>query len=101
MTDHAIDIVAPDLSEILADLDASGIDVSISWASDKGIEVDLGVAAAGLMATAATAAEWLRAQAIRHYPDSEFATKHRRALQTDGHGARHPNDYHRSQGSGG
>jgi hypothetical protein len=86
MSDLPIDFAAPDLSEILADLYDSEINVSISWFWDAGIDVALGDAVNGFdaddqVATFAEAAEWLRAKAVEHYPGSKFAEKHARGFE--------------------
>jgi len=67
-----------DLEEILISLYASAINVSISWIWDGDIDVSLGDPLNGYKAeskvgTATEIAEWLREQAVRHYPNSEFA----------------------------
>jgi hypothetical protein len=66
------------LEEILGSLYESEINASISWLWDGGIDVKLGDAlngydAVGKVDTFAEAAEWLRDQALIHYPQSEFA----------------------------
>jgi len=72
-----------DLEEILRALYESEINASISWLGDGGIDVELGdplngYDADGKVSTFAEATAWLRDQACRHYPDSEFARKYRR-----------------------
>jgi hypothetical protein len=67
-----------DLKEILISLYASEINASISWLWDGGIDVKLGDSlngykAEGKVDTFGEGAEWLRDQAVSHYPDSEFA----------------------------
>jgi hypothetical protein len=67
-----------DLEEILISLYASAINVSISWIWDGEIDVKLGdplsgYKAEGQLGTVTEVAEWLRDQAVRHYPSSEFA----------------------------
>jgi hypothetical protein len=67
-----------DLEEILVSLYASAISVSISWIWDGDIDVKLGdplsgYKAEGKVGTVTEAADWLRDQAVRHYPGSEFA----------------------------
>jgi hypothetical protein len=78
-----------DLEEILVSLYASAISVSISWIWDGDIDVKLGDPLNGYKAedttmsrrarrgdtvgTVTEVAEWLRDQAVRHYPSSEFA----------------------------
>ena len=70
-----------DLEEILSALYESEINASISWLGDGGIDVELGdrlhgYDADGKASTFAEATAWLRDQACRHYPDSEFARKY-------------------------
>jgi hypothetical protein len=67
-----------DLEEILISLYASAISVSISWIWDGDIDVKVGdplngYKAEGTVGTVTEVAEWLRDQAVRHYPSSEFA----------------------------
>jgi hypothetical protein len=67
-----------DLEEILVSLYASAINASISWIWDGDIDVKLGdhlsgYKAEGQVGTFTEAADWLRDQAVRHYPSSEFA----------------------------
>jgi hypothetical protein len=67
-----------DLEEILASLYASEINASISWLWDGDIDVKLGDAlngykVEGKVGTFVETAEWLRDQAVRHYPNSAFA----------------------------
>ena len=67
-----------DLEEILISLYASAISVSISWIWDGEIDVKLGdplngFKAEGKVGTVTEVADWLRDQAVRHYPSSEFA----------------------------
>jgi hypothetical protein len=67
-----------DLEEILIGLYASAINVSISWLWDGDIDVKLGdplngYKAEGKVGTVTEIAEWLRDQAVRQYPSSEFA----------------------------
>jgi hypothetical protein len=67
-----------DLEEILISLYASAINVSISWIWDDDIDVKLGdplngYKAEGKVATVSEIADWLRDQAVRHYPSSDFA----------------------------
>ena len=74
------------LEQILADLYDSEINASISWFWDGGIDVALGDELNGYVAhdqlkTLAEAAEWLRAKAVEHYPDSEFTRKHARGFE--------------------
>ena len=74
-----------DLEEILRALYESEINASISWVWDGGINVELGdplngYAANDKVSTFAEATAWLRDQACKHYPDSEFARKWRLRL---------------------
>jgi hypothetical protein len=74
-----------DLTEILVSLYASEINTSISWLWDGEIDVKLGDAlngykARGKVNTFGEAAEWLRDQAVSHYPDSEFGSGEARGL---------------------
>ena len=67
-----------DLEEILISLYASGINISISWIWDDDIDVKLGdpvngYKAEGKVGTVTEIADWLRDQAVRYYPSSEFA----------------------------
>ena len=67
-----------DLEEVLLSLYASAINVSISWIWDGDIDVKLGdqlngYTAEGKVGTVTEIADWLRDQAVRHYPSSEFA----------------------------
>jgi hypothetical protein len=67
-----------DLEEILISLYASAINASISWVWDGDIDVKLGdplngYKAEGKVGTVTEVADWLRDQAVRHYPSSEFA----------------------------
>ena len=64
---------------ILDDLCASHIAGSISWIWDGGFYATLGepkLAEKWSAARAGEALDWLRDQAIRHYPDSEFAARY-------------------------
>ena len=61
-----------DLEEILRALYESEINVSISWIRDNGIDYD----ASDKVSTFSEATAWLRDQACKHYPDSEFARKY-------------------------
>jgi hypothetical protein len=70
-----------DLEEILRALYESEINASITWVWDGGIIVDLGDPLNGYDAddkvgTFAEVTAWLRDQACKHYPDSEFARKY-------------------------
>jgi hypothetical protein len=74
------------LEQIIADLYDSEINASLSWFWDGGIDVSIGDDLNGFVtgdqvATLAQAAEWLRASAVEHYPDSEFARKHARGFE--------------------
>jgi hypothetical protein len=74
------------LEQILADLYDSEINASISWLWDAGIDVSLGDDLNGFVTsdqvtTLAEAAEWLRANAVQHYPDSAFAEKYARGFE--------------------
>jgi hypothetical protein len=67
-----------DLEEILVNLYANAINVSISWIWDGYIDVKLGdpqdgYKAEGKVGTVTEIADWLRDQAVRHYPSSEVA----------------------------
>ena len=78
------------VEEILDDLYASEINAEISWLwyggiggrlRRRGIDVKLGdplkgYAAIGKASRMADAAVWLRDQACKRYPDSEFARKY-------------------------
>jgi len=61
MNDHA---------EIIRDLYASEINARIEWFYDGGFSVSLGDMLTGWK-------EWLRAEAIKRYPESAFARKFR------------------------
>jgi hypothetical protein len=63
-----------DLEEILRALYESEINVSISWVRDNGIDVEYD--ASDKVSTFSEATAWLRDQACKHYPDSEFARKY-------------------------
>ena len=72
-----------DLGRLLADLHASKIRVSISWLWDDVIHVRIGDPLKGpqyenRVETLAEAGEWLRDEAVKHFPDSRFARWHRR-----------------------
>jgi hypothetical protein len=67
-----------DLGTIMAALHNSEINGEVSWFFDDAWTVKLGDAHNGYKAEAVVespeaAAEWLRANAVRLYPDSEFA----------------------------
>jgi hypothetical protein len=66
------------LEEILISLYASAINISISWIWGGDIDAKLGnpmnrYKAEGNVATVTEIADWLRDQAVRHHPSSEFA----------------------------
>jgi hypothetical protein len=68
----------PDLGKIMAALHDSEINGEVSWFFDRVWKVRLGDPQNGYDAEAVVdsieeAAEWLRATAIRLFPDSEFA----------------------------
>jgi hypothetical protein len=68
----------PDLGTIVAALHDSEINGEVSWFYDSVWRVRLGDVANGIDAEAivsspSEAAEWLRANAVRRYPASEFA----------------------------
>jgi len=70
------------LEETLAELYGSEINASISWLWDSGFNIALGDDLNGFRAkttvtTLAEAADWFRDNAIRLYPDSQFARKYR------------------------
>jgi hypothetical protein len=70
-----------DLEEILRALYESEINALISWVWDGGINVELGDPLNGYdandkVSTFAEATAWLRDQACKYYPDSEFARKY-------------------------
>jgi len=74
-----------DLEEILISLYASGINISISWIWDGDIDVKLGdpvngYRAEGKVGTVTEIADWLRDQAVRHYPEQRFRKAVRGAL---------------------
>jgi hypothetical protein len=74
------------LERIIADLYESEINASLSWFWDGGIDVSIGDDLNGLIArdqlkTLAEVAEWLRANAVEHYPDSQFAENHARGFE--------------------
>ena len=71
------------LEQMLTDLYQSKINVGISWFWDTGVDVKLGDAVNGYKAegTARSVSEtalWLWENAVRCYPDSEFARKYSR-----------------------
>src|SRR5437762_6931542 len=68
-----------DTEAILDGLYASQIDGSIEWIWDGGFVASLGgpnKAEAWSLETVADAVEWLRQEACRRYPDTEFARKY-------------------------
>ena len=68
-----------DVEAILNDLYASEINASISWIWDGGFYAVLGnpkQAEGWAFPSVGKAVEWLREQAIVHYPDSGFARKY-------------------------
>jgi hypothetical protein len=68
-----------DIEAILDDLYASEINASISWIWDGGFYAVLGnpkQADGWAFPSIGKAVEWLREQAIVHYPGSEFARKY-------------------------
>src|SRR5262249_61256973 len=74
-----------DLGRLIADLYDSGINVSISWLWDDGIHLRIGNPMRGYRSeaqvqTLAEAADWLRGEALRHFPDTRFARQYRRDL---------------------
>ena len=75
---------APGVEEILDDLYASEINVSISLVTPGGgFYAELGnplKAEIWGCANIREAVEWLRQQAMKHYPDSEFARRHGRGF---------------------
>jgi hypothetical protein len=60
---------------IISELRDSSIPGAVAWMRSGRIAVWLGDFEAEVW-TMAEAAEWLRTQAIRHYPDSDFAKNH-------------------------
>ena len=70
----------PDLGTIITALHDSEINGEVSWFFDGVWRVKLGDEANGidaeaLVASCEEAAEWLRANAVRRYPDSTFAKR--------------------------
>jgi hypothetical protein len=68
-----------DLGKVMAALHDSEINGEVSWFFDRVWQVRLGdpqngYDAGSVVASIEEAAEWLRANAVRLYPDSEFAT---------------------------
>jgi hypothetical protein len=73
---------SPDLGKIMAALHDSEINGEVSWFFDRLWSVKLGDPLNGYEADAVVnnieeAAEWLRANAVRLYPDSTFARLYR------------------------
>lgn len=65
------------LEQILADLYASEINASLSWFWDAGFHDEMnGYLAEAQVSMLHQAAEWLRDNAVRLYPDSDFAKKY-------------------------
>ena len=69
------------LEQILTDLYDSAINVDISWMWDGGVDLALGDGvddydAEGSVSSVSEIAEWLRSNAVRCYPNSEFARKY-------------------------
>ena len=74
--------MSEDHAQIIQDLYASELNARIEWFYDGGFSVSLGDMLSGWKATNnlrtfAEAVEWLRSQAIKRYPESAFAMKHR------------------------
>ena len=70
----------PDLGTIIAALHHREINGAVSWLYDGVWRVTLGDEASGIDASAVVvgpkeAAEWLRANAVRRFPHSEFAKR--------------------------
>jgi hypothetical protein len=74
---------AINLAELLQDLHDSEISRTLDWLYDSAWHAEIGKPphAAADFDTGAEAVEWLRATAIRLYPDSPFAKKHRRGFE--------------------
>ena len=71
-----------DCAQLLQDLYESEINARLEWFYDGGFSVSLGDVLHGWSAsenvrTFASAVEWLRAEAIKRYPESIFARKYR------------------------
>lgn len=71
-----------DLGVIIAALHASEINGGVSWLFDGAWTVKIGdplngYVAKDVVAGPAEAAEWFRVNAVRLYPDSEFAARFR------------------------
>jgi len=79
----------PDLGMIVAALHDSEINGEVSWFFDGVWRVKLGDEANGIDAEAVVvgpdeAAEWLRANAVRLFPQSEFASRFQRSEDNPG-----------------
>src|SRR5690242_676206 len=84
----AMKTTATDLGAIIRDLHDSEINGRVEWFYDDHWSVavvlgdDLsGIDAEDVVASIEEAAEWLLASAVRLYPDSAFARKHRRGSE--------------------
>ena len=69
-------------AELIQDLYASEMNARIEWFFDGGFSVSLGDMLTGWKPTEnfrsfAEAVDWLRAEAIKRYPESAFARKYR------------------------
>jgi hypothetical protein len=81
--------IRPELAHVVADLYASEINGTFGWLWDTGYFVALGTVlnpedefeAKTVVTTLDEAADWLRTEAIRLYPESNFARKHTGGLQ--------------------
>ena len=82
-----------DLQGTLEALHLSGLSVQIAWNGRGAIELKLGHASTGNVATSCSAHEiftvveavlWLRDEACRHFPDSRFAAKYRNRTERPG-----------------
>lgn len=74
---------ATDLAELLQDLHDSEINGTIDWLYDRAWHAEIGKPphAEADFDTGAEAVEWLRATAIKLYPDSPFAKKYQRGFE--------------------
>lgn len=88
LTNYIIDVAG-----ILESLHASGVAAKIYWDGPGAIELKLGHATAGIVATThpadeifsvAEAALWLRERACRYFPDSPFAWRYRNRVERPG-----------------
>ena len=75
----------PSLGDIIAVLHDSEINGTVSWVFDGTWRVAIGDELNGIQAEATVnsaqqAAEWLRANAVRRYPHSEFAKRFPRSV---------------------